>query len=99
MMNRTTRTTAHRKAKKSYTLSPESVAFLEALREKRNATSTSSVLEEIIQTIRLGQKKRAIEQAVTDYYSSLPKEERDDQAAWAEFALTQFPEDEIEHQQ
>jgi hypothetical protein len=37
---------SERKAKKSYTLSPESVTFLETLRKRRRAASISSVLEE-----------------------------------------------------
>jgi len=44
-MNRTTHRKPVLKAKKSYTLSPESVDFLEALRKKRRARSISSVLE------------------------------------------------------
>jgi len=96
-MHHTARTPAHRKAKKSCTLSPESVAFLEVLRKKRKAASASSVLDEIIQTIRLGQKKKTIEQAVTDFYSYLPDEEREDVAAWGEFALAEFPDEELEN--
>jgi hypothetical protein len=80
-----------RKAKKSYTLSPASVAFLETIRKKRHAPSTSAVLEEILQTIRRGQKKNAVEGAVSDYYSSLPSEDGEEQTRWGKFALDEFP--------
>ena len=87
-----TRTTqSQRKAKKSYTLSPQSIAFLEAMRKRRHSSSTSSVLEEILQVFRRGQEKMAVDQEVADYYESLSIEENQEQARWAEFALAQFP--------
>jgi len=80
-----------RKAKKSFTLSPESVEFLEKIRKKRRAHSASAVLEEILQAVRRGQEKKAVDKAVTDYYDSLTPEEMEEQSKWAEFALSQFP--------
>jgi heme oxygenase len=85
-MHRTARK-PDRKEKKSYTLSVESVAFLEDLREKRRARSTSSVLDEIVQSFRRSQRKKALEHDVTQYYSSLSPTEVEDDAAWGEFAL------------
>jgi hypothetical protein len=82
-----------RKAKKSYTLSPESVAFLETLRKRRRAASISSVLEEILQAVRRQQERASIEKAVEAYYSSLSDEEVLEQVEWANFALTQFPDE------
>jgi DNA-binding PadR family transcriptional regulator len=80
-----------RKEKKTFTLSPQSVAFLEALREKRSALSTSAVLEDILQAVRREQEKASIDAAVADYYDSLSREEAQDQANWGEFALGEFP--------
>ena len=80
-----------RKAKKSYTLSPESVEFLEALRRKRSAPSVSAVLEEILQTIRCEQVRDKMEAAAAEYYSSLSDEQVEEQAAWGRFALQEFP--------
>ena len=82
-----------RKAKKSYTLSPESVAFLETLRKRRRAASISSVLEEILQAVRRGQERASIEKSVSAYYSSLSDKEAEEQAAWSDFALGEFPAD------
>ena len=82
------------KAKKSYTLSPESVAFLETLRKKYRATSISAILEEILQHLRRQQERASVERAVTDYYGSLSGEEATEQAQWGEFALREFPSEE-----
>jgi hypothetical protein len=79
------------KAKKSYTLSPESVAFLETLRKRRRAASTSSVLEEILQSVRRQQERASIERSVSAYYSSLSDKEVAEQSEWGEFALREFP--------
>lgn len=86
-----TRTNQNRKAKKSYTLSPQTVAFLESMREKRHAPSTSHVLEEILQAFKRGQEKLALERAVNDYYTGLSAEEAEEQVRWGEFALREFP--------
>jgi hypothetical protein len=64
-----------RKTKRSYTLSPESVAFLESLRKRRRAASISSVLDEILQSVRRHQERANVERSVAAYYSSLSPEE------------------------
>jgi hypothetical protein len=89
-MIHTSRKRTGTKAKKSYTLSPESVAFLEAMRKRRRASSVSSVLEEILQVARREQGKAALERAVSDYYASLSQEEAEEQTNWGEFALREF---------
>jgi DNA-binding PadR family transcriptional regulator len=81
----------NRKAKKSYTLSPESVEFLEALRKKQRSGSISSILEEILQAVRREHQRAKMEQAVADYYGSLSTKETTEQTAWGEFAFRQFP--------
>ena len=90
-MAHTSRNLERRKAKKSYTLSPASVAFLEALRKKKGAASASSVLEDILQTVRCVQAKKSLERAVADYYDSLPADTAAEQARWGEFATGEFP--------
>ena len=91
MMSRTTHRQPARKAKKSYTLSPELVDFLEALRKERRAPSTSSVLEEILQAVRRQGELAMIDRSVVDYYDSLSGEEAEELAKCGEFALRQFP--------
>ena len=89
-MNRTQNRTRTRKAKKSFTLSAESVAFLEALRRRRR-TSMSSLLEEILQMFRREQGRAALDKAVAAYYSSLSQKESEEQTEWGEFSLREFP--------
>jgi hypothetical protein len=84
----------NRKAKKSFTLSTETVAFLELMRSKRKAESVSSVLEDILQSVRREQERASVARAVKRYYDSLTKEEEAEQSEWGEFALHQFPEEE-----
>ncbi len=88
---RTLDSSRRRKAKKSYTLSSESVAFLEALRKKRHAASASSILEEILQAVRRQQERTAVEKAVADYYGRISDAEAEEQVEWGEFALREFP--------
>ena len=91
-MNRTPGKT-NRKAKKCYTLSPEMVEFLEAVRKQRHAESVSAILEEILQNARREHERASVDKAVTDYYSSLANNEVEEHARWGEFALAQFPSD------
>jgi len=86
--------TSERKAKKSYTLSPESVAFLEALRKRERAASISAILEEILQTVRRDHDRAAVDRAVADYYGSLSTDEVAEQVEWGELALREFPREE-----
>jgi len=85
------RTTRHRKAKKSYTLSPESLAFLEATRKRRRAASISAILEEILQAARREFERASLERAVAGYYGSLSDGEARESAAWGDFAMREFP--------
>lgn len=80
-----------RKTKKSYTLSPESLTFLETLRKRRRASSISSVLEEVIQAFRRREERANIEKSISTYYSSLSDDEVAEQAEWGDFALAEFP--------
>jgi hypothetical protein len=92
-MPRTNSEAANRKAKKSFTLSAESVAFLDSMRRKRRARSTSAILEDILRRARIEQGKSAVEKTISDYYSSLTTEEAKEQARWGDFAAREFPND------
>jgi Arc/MetJ-type ribon-helix-helix transcriptional regulator len=83
-----------RKAKKSFTLSVESVAFLEEMRQKGSAESISAVLEEILQAVRREEKRAATDRAMTEYYNSLTDEEVAEERQWGEFARRAFSIDE-----
>jgi hypothetical protein len=80
-----------RKEKRSYTLSADSVAFLEHLRKSRRRASTSSVLEELVQAARLHEQRLAVDRSITAYYSSLSDTDAAEQSLWGEFAVGEFP--------
>jgi hypothetical protein len=90
------RTAIHpnRKTKKSYTLSPESVAFLETMRKKRQMESISAVLEEILQAVRRSQELASVERAVSAYYSSLDDKELQEHTLWGDFAMAESSDEE-----
>lgn len=88
------RANALRKEKKTFSLSRESVSYLESLRKQKKRHSTSSVLEDLIRQQRQASEMERIAASVTHYYDSLSDEERAEDRAWGEFALSQFPRDE-----
>jgi hypothetical protein len=88
---RRSNTKRSRKAKKSYTLSPESIQFLESLRKKRRATSISAILEEILQRLRRAQERASIEREIAKYYDSRSDEDLAEDVRWGEFAMQEFP--------
>jgi len=88
------RPNALRKEKKTFSLSRESVSYLESLRKQKKRHSTSSVLEELIRQQRQAAEMERIAASVTRYYDSLSGEEQAEDRDWGEFALSQFPRDE-----
>jgi hypothetical protein len=80
-----------RKARKTFSLSPESVSYLESLRKTRKGKSISSVLEELIRQRREAEDMKRISASVTRYYDSLTADEAAEDRAWGDFAATQFP--------
>jgi hypothetical protein len=60
------------------------------LQKRGKAESVSSILEEILQSLRRQQHRASIDRAVADCYSSLTDEEVAEQAEWGDFALRQF---------
>lgn len=80
-----------RKARKTFSLSRESVRYLEALRKARKGKSISSVLEDLIRQRREAEEMKRISASVTRYYDSLSAEEVAEDRAWGDFAATQFP--------
>jgi Tfp pilus assembly protein PilO len=79
------------KARKTFSLSRETVKYLEALRKERKKDSMSSVLEDLIRQQQQTKEMERISASVTRYYDSLTPEEIAEDRAWGEFAATQFP--------
>ena len=79
------------KEKRTFSLSRQSLRYLEALRKERRAKSMSSVLEEVIRQQQQANELERISASVTRYYDSLTPEETAEDRAWGDFAETQFP--------
>ena len=82
-----------RKAKRTFSLSRQTVAFLESERRARRQKSLSAVLEEIIRSQQEEKDMERVSAAFTRYYDSLTPEEIAEDRAWGEFAATQFPDE------
>ena len=80
-----------RKARKTFSLSRETVRYLESLRRERKNNSMSSVLEDVIRQLQQTKEMERISASVTRYYDSLTAEEIAEVRAWGDFAATQFP--------
>lgn len=85
------RTRVTRKLRKTYTLSAEAVAILEAEKKTRKAVSSSSALEELLRERQRRNEMQQIAASVTSYYDSLNNKELQEQDLWGEFARSQFP--------
>jgi hypothetical protein len=79
----TTQATA-RKLKRSFTLTPESVAFVSETRHKRRAGSDSEALDLLLRESMLEAKRRQLEAATKAYYDTASDEELAEQREWAE---------------
>jgi hypothetical protein len=74
------------KRRRTFTLSPESLAYLEQQARERQLDSQSAVLDELLQEKTREQRRAALEAKITAYYDSLNDEEVEEQRAWGEFA-------------
>ena len=72
--------------KKSFTLAPESVAFLSETRQRRKAGSDSSALDMLLRELMLEAKRQELEAATKEYYDTASDEELAEQLEWAEMA-------------
>ena len=73
-----------RKIKRSFTLAPESVAFVRETRRSRKAGSDSEALDLLLREAILARKQEEIDAAFKSYYDSASDEELDEQRKWAE---------------
>lgn len=80
-----------RKTKRTFSLSRDSVKYLEALRKKKGARSVSSVLEDVILEQKRASELERISASTTNYYDSLSAEDKAENLAWGEFASRNFP--------
>jgi hypothetical protein len=82
-----------RKQRRTYSLDPELVNYVEIVRKERKAGSASSALEEILRESKRQRERHRIEMAISNYYSGLTTGEQEEERAWGEFAELQLPEE------
>lgn len=75
-----------RKIKRSFTLAPESVAFLKEARKRREARSDSEALDLVLNELRLEARRQELEAATKEYYDTATDEELAEEVEWAEMA-------------
>ena len=83
--------TIHRKLRKTFSLSKESITLLEGIRKERRADSASSALEEILLEVKEHRERQKSSESITAYYDSLSPDGVSEAADWGRFADTQFP--------
>jgi len=81
----TTRRTAGR-VRKSFTLSPEAVAFVRETRQRHGLRSDSEAVELLLREAMQATKAQEIDAACKEYYDTASEEELAEQLEWAEMA-------------
>jgi len=76
----------NRKIKRSFTLTPASVEFVAATREKRNARSDSEALDLLLRELMLEGKRQEIDAAYKVYLDAASDEELAELEEWAAMA-------------
>jgi hypothetical protein len=90
-----------RKVRRTFTLSPESLAYLEQEAHRRRIESQSSVLDELLQKKAKEREMAALEANVSAYYDGLTDEGIEEDKIWGEFAGMHLAlrEDEVPYEQ
>jgi hypothetical protein len=81
------------KERRTFALSPESIALLMDLCVAGNGArrrSPSLVLDSLLRSLNRQRKRKAVEHAITSYYSGLPEQARDEDEEWGKYSRTQF---------
>ena len=75
-----------RKIKRSFTLTPESIAFVRDTRRRSKAGSDSEALDLLLREAIDAQKREEIDAAIKEYYDSADAADLEAQREWAEGA-------------
>jgi len=76
--------TTTRKVRRSFTLSPEAVAFITETRKRRGLRSDSEALDLLLREEILKSKRQEIDAAYKEYYDTASDEDLAEQREWAE---------------
>lgn len=82
-----------RKEKRTFSLSRESLQFLETVRKKRKGTSASAVLDDLLAEQRRTYENKRISASIASYYDSLTEEDVAEDVVWGRFAENEFPDE------
>jgi hypothetical protein len=81
------------KQRRTFTLSPESVALLEQLSAQRNSRgqeSVSAVLDDLLMALRREKTRQEMEEKIGRYYDERSEAEREEEIDWGKFAMAEF---------
>jgi hypothetical protein len=84
------RASSSRKARKTFSLSRETVKYLESLRKQQRSLSMSAVLEEVIRQQQEIKEMERISASAKRYYDSLSAEEIAEDRSWGDLAAASF---------
>jgi hypothetical protein len=73
-----------RKMKKSFTLTPDVVAFVGETRQRRGAGSDSEALDLLLREVMLDAKRQEFDAACKEYYDTASDQDLAEQREWAE---------------
>jgi hypothetical protein len=76
----------HVKRRRTFTLSPATLTYLEQETRRRSADSQSAVLEELLQEKKREQQLATLETAIGAYYDGISDAEVEEDKIWGEFA-------------
>jgi hypothetical protein len=82
--------TTARKERRTYSLNPELVRYIEKVREERGIESASSALEQIICESKRQRDRKHQDDLISNYYTSLDEADIEQEKQWGRFAETQF---------
>ena len=82
---------ATQKQKKTYSLSRESIRFVEAIQKERKIDSASAALDELLRERKQAREMEQTSAAITKYYDSLTERDMEEDRAWGKAAESQFP--------
>jgi len=78
------------KARVTVTISQGLLARIDRAARNREGASRSSIIEEWLRSAAEHQARRALDEAIADYYDGMTAEERDEGAEWARFSTASF---------
>jgi hypothetical protein len=91
---------AMRRVKRSFTLTPESVAFLNKTRQQRGVPSDSETLDLLLRELIQESKHRELNAAYTAYYDTISEDALTEESEWAGMAgasgLLETEQDEVQ---